>query len=100
MPGCLFQSTGLKPPDLLLTWPSWLGVPSSNTMFGLCLLVYYLSVSGLTYDILNSPPAFGIELDANGNAKPIAILKYQVSQTFLFGSQQKIFFTPRLISSI
>ena len=75
---CLFQVTGVQPPQLQLSWPGWLGIPSSSTMFWLCLLIYYLSVSGITYDILNSPPAFGVEMDANGNSKPIAILQHQV----------------------
>ena len=76
--GCLYQVSGLLPPELQLSWPGWLGAPSSNTMFVFCLIIYYLSVSGITYDIVNSPPAFGVEQDANGNSRPVAILQYQV----------------------
>ena len=74
----LFTLTSLQPPELSLTRPSWLGLPSSNIMFLVCLVIYYLSVSGLTYDIINSPPAFGVELDQNGNGRPVAIMQWQV----------------------
>ena len=47
-------------------------------MFLVSLCIYYLSVSGLTYDILNSPPAFGVEMDDHGNGRPVAILQWQV----------------------
>ena len=80
---CVYQVTGLQPPHLQLSWPSWLGLPGSTSMFWLCLLIYYLSVSGITYDIINSPPAFGVEMDANGNSKPIAILQHQVFSKFI-----------------
>ena len=74
----LFTVTSLQPPELSLAWPSWLTLPSSNMMFLLCLAIYYLSVSGLTYDIINSPPAFGVELDHNGNGRPVAFMQWQV----------------------
>ncbi len=74
----LFVLTSLQPPELSLAWPSWLGLPGSNLMFLASLVIYYLSVSGLTYDILNSPPSFGVELDQNGNGRPVAIMQWQV----------------------
>ena len=91
----IFSMTRLSPPDLNLSCPSWVARPNSNMMFSICLLIYYLSVSGLTYDIIHSPPAFGVELDHNGNGRPVAILQYQVrnntenkSQTILINDQQ------------
>ena len=74
----LYSTTTLHPPQLDITWPSWLGIPSSNTMFFFSLIIYYMSVSGITYDIINSPPAFGVESDEFGNTRPVAILKWQV----------------------
>ena len=74
----VFSVTSLNPPDLSLSCPPWVDRPTSNMMFCLCLLIYYLSVSGITYDIINSPPAFGVELDNNGNGRPVAILQWQV----------------------
>ena len=62
----------------IFTPPSRLALPGSNTMFLVSLCIYYLSVSGLTYDILNSPPAFGVEMDDHGNGRPVAILQWQV----------------------
>ena len=74
----LFSASTLHPPELDITWPAWLRIPSSNTMFIFSLIIYYLSVSGITYDIINSPPAFGVESDDFGNSRPVAILKWQV----------------------
>ena len=33
---------------------------------------------GITYDIVNSPPSFGVESDDFGNTRPVAFLKWQV----------------------
>jgi hypothetical protein len=84
----VFNATSLHPPELDITWPSWLGVPSSNTMFILSLIIYYISVSGITYDIINSPPAFGVENDGFGNSRPVAILKWQVCRSLCWQTQQ------------
>merc|ERR1711892_503878 len=79
----LFSATTLHPPELDITWPAWLGIPSSNTMFIFSILIYYISVSGITYDIINSPPAFGVESDGFGNSRPVAILKWQLNQQYI-----------------
>merc|ERR1711872_117846 len=79
----LYSSTTLQPPHLDIAWPTWLGVPSSNAMFFFSLFVYYVSVSGITYDIINSPPAFGVEADGFGNTRPVAILKWQLNQQYI-----------------
>merc|ERR1719244_1786151 len=79
----LYSFTTLHPPQLDITWPSWLGIPSSNTMFFFSLIIYYMSVSGITYDIINSPPAFGVESDEFGNTRPVAFLKWQLNQQYI-----------------
>jgi len=79
----VFSALELRPPDLDIQKPGWLGVPSGNTMFLLCLFIYYMSVSGVTYDIVNSPPSFGVEADDRGNTRPVAILKWQLNQQYI-----------------
>merc|ERR1712106_145356 len=71
---CL-SSFSLQPPDLEIKKPQWIGVPSQNICFFLCLCIYFFSVSGITYDIINSPPAFGVELDDHGRQRPVGFLK-------------------------
>merc|ERR1719431_1845224 len=79
----LYSLTTLHPPQLDITWPAWLGIPSSNTMFFFSLIIYYMSVSGITYDIINTPPAFGVESDEFGNSRTLAILKWQLNQQYI-----------------
>ena len=78
MLGPVFRVTGLLPPQLQLTTPAWVTTPSHNLMFGVCLFIYYISVSGVTYDLVNSPPAFGVELDSRGHSRPVAIMQWAV----------------------
>merc|ERR1712012_31361 len=83
MLGPVFRVTGLLPPQLQLTTPAWVTTPSHNLMFGVCLFIYYISVSGVTYDVVNSPPAFGVELDSRGHSRPVAIMQWALNQQYM-----------------
>jgi hypothetical protein len=79
----MFTLLDLTPPDLDIQKPGWVGVPSSNFVFAICIFIYYISVSGITYDIVNSPPSFGVESDDFGNTRPVAFLKWQLNQQYI-----------------
>ena len=40
--------------------------------------------AGFTYDVVNSPPSFGVEADDFGNTRPVAFLKWQVVRFLSF----------------
>ncbi|KAI1713856.1 OST3 / OST6 family, transporter family domain-containing protein [Ditylenchus destructor] len=73
----------IDPPNLRITAPRWLQMPSPMQAFAFVLLTYFLVTGGVVYDIINEPPSIGSEVDERGNNRPVAIMKYRVNGQYI-----------------
>ncbi|XP_004488021.1 uncharacterized protein [Cicer arietinum] len=75
--------TFLRPPRLRLKLPS-LSLPSSNVVFALVLLTYFMVVSGIVYDIIVEPPGIGsIQDPYTGSVRPVVFMSGRVNGQYI-----------------
>ncbi|XP_058723301.1 uncharacterized protein LOC131640529 [Vicia villosa] len=73
----------LRPPRLRLKLPS-ISLPSSNVVFALVLLTYFMVVSGIVYDIIVEPPGIGSTQDPyTGSVKPVVFMSGRVNGQYI-----------------
>lgn len=73
----------LRPPRLRLKLPSF-SLPSSNLVFALVLLTYFMVVSGIVYDIIVEPPGIGSMQDPyTGAVKPVVFMSGRVNGQYI-----------------
>ncbi|KNC46445.1 DC2 protein [Thecamonas trahens ATCC 50062] len=57
--------------------------PSTTVVFALLFISYVVVLSGVIYDAIIGPPAFGTEQDANGVVRPVTFLKYRINGQYI-----------------
>ncbi|MCI18182.1 oligosaccharyltransferase complex subunit OSTC-like, partial [Trifolium medium] len=73
----------LRPPRLRLKLPS-ISLPSSNVVFALVLLTYFMVVSGIVYDIIVEPPGIGSSQDPyTGAVRPVVFMSGRVNGQYI-----------------
>ncbi|CAJ2637922.1 oligosaccharyltransferase complex subunit OSTC-like [Trifolium pratense] len=73
----------LRPPRLRLKLPS-ISLPSSNVVFALVLLTYFMVVSGIVYDIIVEPPGIGSMQDPyTGAVRPVVFMSGRVNGQYI-----------------
>ncbi|GAU40184.1 hypothetical protein TSUD_374920 [Trifolium subterraneum] len=73
----------LRPPRLRLKLPS-ISLPSSNVVFALVLLTYFMVVSGIVYDIIVEPPGIGSTQDPyTGAVRPVVFMSGRVNGQYI-----------------
>ncbi|KAE9587699.1 hypothetical protein Lal_00021893 [Lupinus albus] len=79
----LIPFTFLRPPRLRLKLPSFT-LPSSNTVFAVVLLTYFMVVSGIVYDVIVEPPGIGSTQDPyTGSVRPVVFMPGRVNGQYI-----------------
>ncbi|CAL0327893.1 unnamed protein product [Lupinus luteus] len=79
----LIPFTFLRPPRLRLKLPSFT-LPSSNAVFAVVLLTYFMVVSGIVYDVIVEPPGIGSTQDPyTGSVRPVVFMPGRVNGQYI-----------------
>ncbi|OIW20474.1 hypothetical protein TanjilG_11877 [Lupinus angustifolius] len=79
----LVPFTFLRPPRLRLKLPSF-SLPSSNAVFAVVLLTYFMVVSGIVYDVIVEPPGIGSTQDPyTGSVRPVVFMPGRVNGQYI-----------------
>uniref|UniRef100_A0A0N5AGS9 Oligosaccharyltransferase complex subunit n=1 Tax=Syphacia muris TaxID=451379 RepID=A0A0N5AGS9_9BILA len=73
----------VDPPNVRLTWPRWVKMPSPMQVLALIMITYFMVTGGVIYDVINEPPSVGQTTDERGNARPVAIMQYRVNGQYI-----------------
>uniref|UniRef100_A0A2K6KWU1 Oligosaccharyltransferase complex subunit n=2 Tax=Rhinopithecus TaxID=542827 RepID=A0A2K6KWU1_RHIBE len=64
----------LECPNLKLTKPTRLHMPSAMTVYALVVVSCFLMTRGIIYDVIVEPPSVGSMTDEHGHQRPVAFL--------------------------
>ncbi|KAI6178169.1 Oligosaccharyltransferase complex subunit [Aphelenchoides besseyi] len=73
----------VDPPNVRVSLPRWVQLPSAMQMFGLFLGMYFLVTAGVVYDVINEPPSIGSYVDERGNQRPQAIMPHRINGQYI-----------------
>lgn len=73
----------LEVPQLKLKKPGFVKMPSSNFVFCLVLLSYFMVTGGVIYDVIVEPPSIGSQTDEFGHSRPVAFMQYRVNGQYI-----------------
>uniref|UniRef100_A0A7N9IBJ8 Oligosaccharyltransferase complex subunit n=1 Tax=Macaca fascicularis TaxID=9541 RepID=A0A7N9IBJ8_MACFA len=64
----------LECPNVKLTKPTRLHMPSAMTVYALVVVSCFLMTRGIIYDVIVEPPSVGSVTDEHGHQRPVAFL--------------------------
>ncbi|XP_033094193.1 oligosaccharyltransferase complex subunit OSTC-like [Trachypithecus francoisi] len=73
----------LECPNLKLTKPTRLHMPSAMTVYVLVVVSCFLMTRGIIYDVIVEPPSVGSMTDEHGHQRPVAFLAYRVNGRYV-----------------